>query len=162
MLPGLGAVDVAFVDGDHNWYTVYNECRLLAEASRAAGEPLPVMVFHDVGWPYGRRDLYYDPSTIPEEHRQPYERLGMRPGRAKLVRRGGLNPTLHNAVVEGGPRNGVMTAIEDFVAECAESVRLLVLPVYWGLAVLVDEARLAACAGVGGCVGASGVGGGQG
>ena len=28
-----------------------------------AGAPLPVLVLHDVGWPYGRRDLYYDPRT---------------------------------------------------------------------------------------------------
>ena len=32
-------------------------------------------------------------------------------------RSGGLNPTMCNAEVEGGPRNGVMTALDDFIAE---------------------------------------------
>ena len=37
VLPGADAFDVALVDGDHNWYTVYNELRLLREAARAGG-----------------------------------------------------------------------------------------------------------------------------
>jgi hypothetical protein len=61
----LPAVDVALVDGDHNWYTVDLELRMLAEASRRTGEPLPVPMLHDVLWPYGRRDLYYDPTLSP-------------------------------------------------------------------------------------------------
>ena len=65
VLPDLPPMDVALIDGDHNWYTVYNECRLLAEAARGDGAPLPVMIFHDVAWPYGRRDLYYNPDDIP-------------------------------------------------------------------------------------------------
>ena len=68
------------------------------------------MVLHDVLWPYGRRDLYYAPEQIPEEFRQPYAEQGMRPGTKKLLERGGLNPTMYNALEEGGPRNGVMTA----------------------------------------------------
>ena len=64
--PAAGAIDVALVDGDHNWYTVYNELRLLARGGRAAaGAPLPVLILHDVGWPYGRRDLYYEPDADP-------------------------------------------------------------------------------------------------
>src|ERR1700704_144185 len=34
VLPTLGAVDAALIDGDHNWYTVSNELRLLAEGAR--------------------------------------------------------------------------------------------------------------------------------
>src|SRR5436190_23805987 len=29
VLPTLGPMDTALIDGDHNWYTVYNELRLL-------------------------------------------------------------------------------------------------------------------------------------
>ena len=53
---------------------------MLAEASASAGAPLPVLILHDVCWPYGRRDLYYVPERIPEEFRQPYAQRGMRPG----------------------------------------------------------------------------------
>ncbi len=142
VLPDAGAFDLALVDGDHNWYTVYNELRLLREASRREDRPLPVLILHDVCWPYGRRDLYYDPSNIPAEFRQPYKRLGMRPGRKTLLPRGGMNTTLHNAELEGGPRNGVMTGLDDFVAEHDLPLRQIVLPIYFGLAIVVEERLL--------------------
>ena len=145
VLPTLPPVDAALVDGDHNWYTVYHELKMLAELAAGAGEPLPVLLVHDVGWPYGRRDLYYDPEQVPEEYRQPWARGGLRPGLKGLQKRGGVNPTMCNAVEEGGPRNGVLTALEDFIAEHPRPVRLVVLPVYFGLAIAVDEERLARC-----------------
>ncbi len=143
VLPTLPAVDVALVDGDHNWYTVYHELRMLSESARRDHAPLPVLVLHDVGWPYGRRDLYYVPERVPEEFRQPYEQKGIRPGTKQVLPTGGLNPLHYNAVLEGGPRNGVMTALDDFVAEYDRPLRVLVLPVYFGLAIVVEEARLA-------------------
>jgi cephalosporin hydroxylase len=144
VLPALPPVDVALIDGDHNWYTVYHELRQLAATARTAGAPLPVMILHDVGWPYGRRDLYYAPEQIPEEFRQPYAQQGMRKGRKQLVPRGGLNPTMFNALTEGGPRNGVMTALDDFVAEHDRPVRRLDIPIYFGLSIVVEEAVVAA------------------
>ncbi|HRW36824.1 MAG TPA: CmcI family methyltransferase [Aquihabitans sp.] len=144
VLPTLGAVDVALIDGDHNWFTVYHELKMLADAAAAEAKALPVMVMHDVGWPYGRRDLYYDPTDVPDEHRQPYRAAGMRPGRRDLMEKGGLNPTMFNAELEGGPRNGVMTALDDFVAEHPEPLRIVVLPVYFGLAIVAEERVLAA------------------
>ena len=144
VLGGLEPMDAALLDGDHNWYTVFTELNLLAEVARAAGAPLPVCILHDVAWPYGRRDLYYDPSNIPDAHRQPWDRRGMRPGHAELMPGGGgMNPTLANALVEGGPRNGVMTGVDDFVAQYDRPLRLVVLPIYFGLAILVEHARLA-------------------
>ena len=103
------------------------------------------MILHDVGWPYGRRDLYYDPATIPEEHQQPWRRAGVRRGSERLVGAGGLglNADLAHADQEGGPRNGVMTAVEDFVAQHDRPLRLVTVPALFGLAVLVEEERLA-------------------
>src|SRR6478735_6291288 len=46
VLPTLEPMDAALLDGDHNWYTVYNELRILGEVSRRAGAPLPVIVMH--------------------------------------------------------------------------------------------------------------------
>jgi cephalosporin hydroxylase/predicted O-methyltransferase YrrM len=142
VLPDLPPVDVALIDGDHNWYTVYNELKLLSATSRQAGAPLPLLILHDVGWPYGRRDLYYEPSQIPAEFRQTNRKKGMRPGRERVVPRNGVNSTLHNAVLEGGPRNGVMTALEDFIAEHDRPLRLAVVPIYFGLAVVAEESYL--------------------
>ncbi len=142
VLPEAKAFDVALIDGDHNWYTVYNELRLLREAARREDRPLPLLILHDVCWPYGRRDLYYNPSEIPEEFRQPHARRGMGPKRKKLLPTGGMNTTLENAEMEGGPRNGVMTALEDFVAEHDRALRVLVIPIYFGLAIVAEERLL--------------------
>ena len=80
VLPTWSPMDAALIDGDHNWYTVYHELQLLADVAPTPARPLPVLILHDVGWPYGRRDLYYAPEQIPEEFRQPYAQRGMRPG----------------------------------------------------------------------------------
>jgi cephalosporin hydroxylase len=143
VLPDAPPFDLALIDGDHNWYTVYNELRLLRETSRRADRPLPILILHDVCWPYGRRDLYYEPSQIPPEFRQPYAKRGMRPDRSDLLRAGGFNVTLHNALEEGGPRNGVMTALDDFMAEHDRPLRRVVIPIYFGLAIVAEEALLA-------------------
>jgi cephalosporin hydroxylase/glycosyltransferase involved in cell wall biosynthesis len=144
VLGHLPPMDAALVDGDHNWYTVYNELRLLREVARAAGAPMPVLILHDVCWPYGRRDLYYAPENIPEEFRKTWRRTGMLPQHKRLVPYGaGLNPTMCNAEVEGGRRNGVMTGLDDFMAEHDRPLRRVVLPIYFGLAIVAEEERLA-------------------
>jgi cephalosporin hydroxylase len=138
VLPGLPPADVVLVDGDHNWFTVYHELQALAQTTQRSGAPLPVLILHDVAWPYGRRDLYYAPERIPAEFRQPYRQAGMRPGRSPLVESGGLNRDMSNADHEGGPRNGVMTAVDDFVAQHPEPLRVVVLPVFYGLAIVAE------------------------
>ena len=67
----------------------------------------------------------------------------MRPGQAELLDSGGLNPTMYNAETEGGPRNGVMTALDDFMAEYDRPLRLVYLPIYFGLAIVVDAGAAA-------------------
>ncbi len=142
VLPHLEPMDAALIDGDHNWFTVYHELKMLAEVAGRAGAPLPVLIMHDVGWPYGRRDLYYAPEQIPDEFRQPWRRGGMRQGTKELLQHGGVNPTMCNAELEGGPRNGVMTALDDFLAEHDKPVRVVVVPIFFGLAIVAEEERL--------------------
>ena len=106
VLADLPPMDVALIDGDHNWYTVYTELNLLADVARTADAPLPSWFSTTSGWPYGRRDLYYDPTNIPDEHLQPWQRGGhaARSVRSCRTSGGGMNPTLANAEHEGGPR----------------------------------------------------------
>ena len=142
VLDDLPPMDAALIDGDHNWYTVYNECHALARVADAAGQPLPLLLLHDVSWPYGRRDLYYDPSNIPAEHRRPYAVRGINRGNNKLQPRGGFNKTLANAQEYGGPRNGVLTGLEDFLAEFERPYEMVLLPIYYGLALVAETAML--------------------
>jgi Methyltransferase domain len=142
VLGEIGPVDVALIDGDHNWYTVFHELELLQQAAREKGNPAPLVLCHDAYWPYGRRDTYDNPDTIPAAFRQPWERAGMLPGSEALVAEGGINPTFANAVHEGGPRNGVLTAIEDFLEGADEPVEIILLPVLHGLAIVAPRSRL--------------------
>lgn len=135
ILGSLEPAEVVLIDGDHNWYTVYHELKQLAEAVAAGGRPYPLVLFHDIGWPYARRDLYYDPADIPSEFRLPHQKNGILPGRSRL-HPDGINGVLFNAEREGGPRNGVLTAIEDFVRESEEPLRLLLIQGFRGLGVL--------------------------
>jgi hypothetical protein len=104
--------DCILIDGDHNWYTVYHELKLIQEHAllRQGG----AIFLHDVAWPYGRRDMYYQPNLIPSDFIQPYAKKGIVRGESRLADLGGINNQLSNALTEGGPRNGVLTAIEDF------------------------------------------------
>ena len=88
VLGGLSSVDLALIDGDHNWFTVSHELTLLDTAARQSGVPLPVLVLHDVGWPYGGRDMYYAPERIPPQFRQPCARRGIVRGQSETRARG--------------------------------------------------------------------------
>jgi Methyltransferase domain len=132
-LPRLPLADAVVIDGDHNHYTVSEELRLIAQ--RAEGERWPLVLFHDVSWPHGRRDDYFDPQQIPAEARHPTagDAGGLFPGEPGL-RPGGL-PYPRSAAREGGPRNGVLTAVEDF-AEARPELRLAVVPAFFGFGAL--------------------------
>jgi hypothetical protein len=131
-LPHIPLADAVIIDGDHNYYTVGEELRLIDE--RAAGGNLPLLMFHDVCWPHGRRDDYYAPELIPTEHRQPIaEGGGLHPDEPD-IRIGGL-PYRGAAAHEGGPHNGVLTAVEDFVA-ARTGLLLAIVPAFFGLGVV--------------------------
>jgi GT2 family glycosyltransferase len=141
VLGELVAVDVALIDGDHNWYTVINELRALERRAVEGERSPPLVLLHDIGWPYGRRDLYYEPQSIPEAHRQPHARMGIVLGQAELGI--GINEHLDNAVLESTPANGVLTAVEDFVAESQAEWRSFSIPGLSGLAILATDTLLA-------------------
>jgi hypothetical protein len=131
----LSLPDAVIVDGDHNYYTLSEELRLIGE--RAPGADLPLLMFHDVGWPHARRDTYCAPQRIPEEHRQPLAHdVGLAPWEPGVAA-GGL-PFEWAAEREGGPRNGILTALEDFVGE-RRGLRLAIVPAFFGFGVLWHE-----------------------
>jgi hypothetical protein len=143
VLTDLAPVDVALIDGDHNWYTVYNELRLLTAQAENHDKPPPIFFLHDVAWPYGRRDGYYAPEQIPDAYRQPCARLGMARDNPELLPEGGMNQHVWNAIREGGAKNGVLTALEDFISDDRAPARCVVLDAYAGLAIAAFETSLA-------------------
>ena len=145
VIPHLPPFQVGLIDGDHNWYTVFNEFLLIAALAGNDPDRFPVLLFHDIGWPYGRRDLYYAHDRIPPEHRHPHARKGIKWGEADLAEDGGLNAQLQNALREGGERNGVLTGIEDAMAQTPIEFDFIRIPAYFGLGILTPKARRAAC-----------------
>jgi hypothetical protein len=138
-LPTLPQADCYLIDGDHNYYTVSEELRAIV-GERVEPNRLPLVFLHDVRWPSGRRDQYYSPNDIPEAARQPfrYDR-GVVPGNPDLVQ-GGFRGNGEFAVAtrEGGPHNGVLTAVEDFLDDHPE-LELHIVPSVFGLGVLLPR-----------------------
>jgi len=142
-LPDIRGADAVLIDGDHNWYTVYNELTTIARLAAEDDKPFPLTLMHDVDFPYADRDMYYFPDTIPPEYRQPTGQGGMVMGEDALVNGGGLGAGSHNALTAGGPRNGVKTAIDDFLAEVEAPVTFTSVIGFFGLGVLYDTRQLA-------------------
>jgi O-antigen biosynthesis protein len=128
--------DCIMIDGDHNWYTVFHELVMIHERNMLAKNG--TILLHDVCWPYARRDMYYDLATVPEEWRQPAEQRGILRGMSSPDPTQGKNPDLWNATHEGGPRNGVLTAVEDFRRE-HPGYQFISIQREWGLGILVRE-----------------------
>ena len=118
-IPTLEDVQAWVIDGDHNYYTVYHELHAIDALCRRDGKPL-LAFLHDVSWPSGRRDMYYAPEEIPADWRHPYDfESGATLGSPDLARGRGFRGcgSFAMALHEGGPRNGVLTAVEDFIDE---------------------------------------------
>ncbi|MFM8526776.1 MAG: class I SAM-dependent methyltransferase [bacterium] len=135
-IPAAPRFDAVIVDGDHNWFTVTRELEAIAARAEAEASAFPLTMLHDIGWPHARRDTYYAPERIPDEFRQPVAReVWLDPSDPGLAKSGLFYDCA--AVREGGPRNGTLTAVEDFLAtEAGEGLEFAVIPAFFGLGVL--------------------------
>ena len=147
VLADLQAPDAWLIDGDHNWYTVFNELVKADDVSRRSGKPF-LAFLHDVAWPCARRDQYYAPETIPQDFRHPYDyHGGVTLDSSTLATNRGFRGAGFFAFAkhQGGPRNGVLTAIEDFIAQTTSqdrTINLATVPAIFGLGVLYDKSAL--------------------
>ncbi len=131
-LPKLPDADAIIIDGDHNYFTLSEELRLISE--RDPGATMPVLMLHDIGWPLARRDGYYAPDRIPAEHRQPLAfNTFLAPEEPGTLDEG--MPFACVAEREGGPANGILTAVEDFLASRPE-LEFAKVPAFFGFGVI--------------------------
>lgn len=139
-LSGLAAADAYVVDGDHNHWTVSNELAAIDAATFASGRPA-IVLLHDVGWPCGRRDMYYDPAAIPPAAVHPHARdAALAPGDPGTLPVGfNTAGTAAFSLLEGGRGNGVLTAVEAFL-HGREDLRWAAVPLVHGLGVLWPRA----------------------
>jgi hypothetical protein len=135
ILPSLHETfDCILIDGDHNWYTVYEELQTIF--SRNLLRPGGIVFFHDVEWPWGRRDMYYQPELIPSSYVHDWKQKGLVRGKSELSEEATSHDYFKKATHEGGPRNGVLTAIEDFLGEHKGDCRFFRVRAGCGLGVM--------------------------
>ena len=143
-IPTLRPADAWLIDGDHNYHTVSQELALINAHAKRHGRPL-LAILHDVGWPCGRRDFYYAPERIPPAHRHAHSFTGgVTLGKPDLLEARGFRGGGHWAwaLHAGGPGNGVLTAVEDFLARESTPRRVLAdvhIPAVFGLGILFDR-----------------------
>ena len=114
--------DAIFLDSDHTYEHVLNELN----AIKSHHDYFLIFV-HDVTWPCGRRDARYGVDQ---------GEYGVTLDNPNLIKGGfrGCGPFAF-APKEGGPKNGVLTAIEDANLNCDTYI----IPVVFGLAILVSH-----------------------
>ncbi len=105
VLGDLAPVDAALIDGDHNWYTVFHELRLLTEGAHAAPRARRCRCWCCTTWAGPTTGATSTTTTTPCRSSSATRTVGrgMRPGRSELVATGGMSAGLWNAEHEGGP-----------------------------------------------------------
>ena len=142
-LASAGACDAWFVDGDHNYFTVFHELHEIDRIQREAARPL-LAFLHDVSWPCARRDFYSAPHRVPPGWRHPHSyNHGVRLDEKGVHEARGFRGIGGSAVAlcSGGERNGVLTAVEDFLKDSDSETRPLYyvhIPAVFGLGVVFE------------------------
>lgn len=138
VLAEVPIADLYVLDGDHNYATVRAELDWIF-----ANAPDAVVVLHDVLWPCGRRDLYYGPGSLDDERRDASTEDGPTVWHDEVTPSGFVGAGQFTvAATAGGERNGVLTAVEDAIAERGGR-RLEIVPAVFGLGVILrDDSEL--------------------
>ncbi len=133
-LPSITDFDVILIGGDHNWYTLYNELKIIEEKFNE--ENFPIIFLPNIGLQYKGRELYCDPENIPKSYRQTHKKLGKSPGEASLNENSGMNKDFNDSINENNSKNGILTAVETFINESDLEFTFKTINVFYGLGIL--------------------------
>ena len=125
--------DVYVLDGDHNYATVRGELDWIL-----AKVPDAIVILHDVLWPWGRRDLYYDANALEPGRVHENGDDGPTVWHDEVTPAGFVGLGQFTAAVEaGGERNGVLTAVEDaLAAQPLGTHEFALVPAVFGLGII--------------------------
>ena len=102
--------DAIFIDDDANWYTLINELKIIKNTNRE----FPLVFICNNNFPNKRRDSYSNLDNIPDNFRQEYtDKLTINFNNEKII----ISDGFYHACDENTTKNGVSTAIEDFLDE---------------------------------------------
>lgn len=116
-----------FLNGDPNWYTIFNELNIIKEKNKE----FPLVFICNNIFPHKRRDSYINPKVIPIEFLNDYT--------DHLIYNGiNIKDGLFHAIEESACRNGVLTAIEDFINENS-SIGIMRIKFLNGITILYQD-----------------------
>ena len=125
VLPELDNFDAVFINDDPNWYTVYNELNLIKKNN----VHFPIVFVCNNKYPHKRRDSYINPEKIPKEYKNEcYKDLPILYEEDGEVKRTMVKDGFCHAIQKDTPKNGVLTAIEDFLKENSKLKSLEINP----------------------------------
>ncbi|SDA42312.1 hypothetical protein [Methanobrevibacter millerae] len=102
--------EAIFINDDPNWYTVYNELNIIKKTN----DEFPIVFICNNTFPHKRRDTYKNPKNIPQNYKQEsIKGLPIIYDGAEII----IEDNYFHACDENTPKNGVSTAIEDFLDE---------------------------------------------
>lgn len=114
ILPYLKNFDAILINNDPNWYTVYNELNLIKKNNLK----FPLVFICNNKYPHKRRDSYINPNNIPDEYKHEcYNKLPIKYEEDNKIKHAMIEDGFCHAIYEETPKNGVLTAIEDFLNE---------------------------------------------
>lgn len=130
----IGRLEAVFLEGDLNADAAYNDLRAINECSVSSGGGFPV-VFYRAGWPYGYRDMYYEPQAIEPGRRKDFGLDGLSPW-LRSLEAGMINHGFANALLEGGENNGILAGVDRFQKEYNGELLRYELPYNHGLGII--------------------------
>lgn len=107
MLVDLNEYDAIFLDDDPNWYTTYTELNIIKQNNN----DFPLVFICNNVFPHKYRDSYSNPEIIPDEFKHEFSKELSLDNNIKI--RDGF----YHAIEENTDKNGVSSAINDFLAE---------------------------------------------
>lgn len=116
--------DAILLNDDPNWYTVYNELQTIKKTNDEF--PL-VLICHNL-FPHKRRDSYINPDYIPDEFKNAFSR-NLDYGEIQIF------DDFFHAIEDKTPKNGVLTAIEDFLNQ-NKSIGMMDIKLFNGITIL--------------------------
>lgn len=95
---------------------------------------------HDVGWPWARRDLYYNPANCSDKEYAYNQSLHLETD--EFTYRGFPSGEVYAMAKQyGGAKNGVQTAIDDFL-KSNDELTYIKIPNVYGLGILISKSLI--------------------
>lgn len=128
ILPELNDYEAIFINDDPNWYTIFNELNIIKKNN---GEFPLVFICNNI-FPHKKRDSYKNPDLIPNEFINEFSRQLFLNNNIKI------QDNFYHAIKENTPKNGVLTAIDDFLAS-NKSIGIMDIKFIEGITILYQK-----------------------